>query len=199
MLCAWCMPDAVPVQPSRCYRCHVLSQDSETCSKCRSDSPLRYVWVRGTYEAAAKELIYRMKFERAKAASLLVAELMDESIPYLPTDTVVTYVPTATSRIRTRGYDQSKLLAKGIAKQRDLQLQNLLIRRGQSRQVGSSRKHRIEQATHNYLTTSSSLNIDTVLLIDDITTTGATIEAAAKQLKQAGVKRVYGAVFAQKQ
>lgn len=199
LLCRWCAPDAVLPLPERCYRCSAVSRDSAVCKKCRRNSPLQYVWIRGQYSGTAKELIRRLKFVRAKAAASTVAEMMYESLPDLPKTTIITYIPTATSRIRLRGYDQSKLLAKEIAKRRGLRYSTLLVRHGQTRQVGADRKHRIKQAAKNYSVRQSSLLPgSTVLIIDDILTTGATLESAAKLLKNAGAKHVYGAVFAKK-
>jgi ComF family protein len=200
LLCGWCAPDAVLPLPERCYRCYALSADSAVCQTCRRHSPLRCVWVRAQYAGAAKELVYRLKFGRVSAAANAIVTLLDEAIPYLPTETVVTYVPTATGRVRVRGYDQSSLIARAFAKHHGLQFITALARGGQSRQVGSDRKHRQAQAAQNYRSLRpEDVRGKQILLIDDITTTGATLESAAKILKKAGAKRIYAAVFAQKQ
>jgi predicted amidophosphoribosyltransferase len=101
--------------------------------------------------------------------------------------------------VRQRGYDQTRLIARVFAKQRGLPCDELLVRRGQSRQVGSDRKHRQEQAAKNYQSKQNIAKGTEVLLIDDILTTGATLEASAKILYQAGAKTVNAVVFAQKQ
>ena len=200
LLCEWCEPDAVAPLPNRCYRCFKMSQDSTVCSKCRRVSPLRYVWVRSQYETVAKELIYHLKFGRARAAARTITELLDDAVPALSSKTVITYVPTATRRVRMRGYDQSKLIARAFAQQRNLPFQTLLVRHGQTRQVGADRNHRQKQAANNYQYVGPAFKDDTeILLIDDITTTGATLESAARILKKAGAVRVNAATFAQKQ
>lgn len=199
LLCDWCSPDAIPPVPSRCYSCYAVSQDSAVCRACRPRTRLQNVWVRSDYTAHAKELIYRLKFERTKQAARVVAELLDEAIPYLPPDVVVTYIPTATSRVRQRGYDQTRLIAVHFAQLRKLQLQTLLVRHGQTRQVRATKAQRARQAQTSYSLRDVSRLPATVLVIDDILTTGATLEAAGTLLKQAGAKHVYGAVFAQKQ
>ncbi len=200
LLCAWCAPDSVAPLPDRCYRCFVVSQDSAVCTKCRKVSPLKHVWVRSQYERVSKELIHQLKFGRARAAAHTIAGLLDEAVPALSKDTVITYVPTAMRRVRIRGYDQSKLIARAFAAQRGLRSQALLMRLGQSRQVGANRKHRRAQAAHNYrLLAGVDVRGKDILLIDDITTTGATLESAAQVLKNAHVAKVNAATFGQKQ
>lgn len=199
LLCAWCAPDAIDVVPARCYRCSAVSQDSRVCTNCRKKSPIDHVWVGSVYDGVAKLLIRKLKFERGKAASHAIAALLEESLPHLPAGTVVTYVPTASRRIRLRGYDHAKLIAERFAKLRGLSCSPLLVRHGHSRQVRSSKTARAEQAAKSYSAKRPKITYDTVLLIDDILTTGATIEAASRVLKKAGVKHINAAVFAQKQ
>ncbi len=200
LLCGWCRPDALLVVPERCYHCSALSAQSAVCDKCRKHSPLQNVWVASLYQGAAKDLVYGLKFARTRAAAQLIGGLLDESIPALPKGTVVTYVPTATSRVRLRGYDQSRLIAMSFARARGLAVLPLLRRQGQSRQVGADRKHRLEQAAKSYAAYNpAAASGKEILIIDDILTTGSTLESAAKVLKKAGAKQLYAAVFAQKQ
>lgn len=199
LLCERCAPDATDPVPARCYRCSSMTINSAVCSSCRRNSPLRHVWVASQYGGPPKELIYQLKFSRTKPAAHLIALYLHETVPTLSPNTVITFVPTATSRVRQRGYDQAQLIAKTFAKYRGLPCRALLVRHGQSRQVGSDRKHRLEQAVKNYQSKQEIENGTEVLLIDDILTTGATLEASAKVLQQAGAKTVNAAVFAQKQ
>lgn len=199
VLCAWCAPDAAEVVPARCYRCLAVSQDSRVCEKCRKHTVLEHVWVSSVYDGVAKRLIRKLKFERGKAAATVIAEILDETLPYFPSNATITYVPTANKRIRLRGYDHAKLIAQQFAKRRGLSCAPLLVRHGHARQVRSSKSVRAEQAAQSYTIKRANLSYDTVLLIDDILTTGATVEAAARILKKAGVRYVNAAVFAQKQ
>jgi ComF family protein len=199
LLCERCFPDAIDPIPARCYRCSATSANSAVCNSCRRNSPLRYVWVTTQYDGPPKELVYRLKFGRTKQAASVIASYLHETVPVLPPSTVVTFVPTATSRVRQRGYDQIQLIARAFARYRGLQCAPLLVRYGQSRQVGSDRKHRFDQAAKNYGTLKKVAKGTDVLLIDDILTTGATLESAAKLLKQAGAKTINAAIFAQKQ
>lgn len=198
LLCEWCQEDSLTPLPSRCYRCHALTIDSAVCDTCRPRTPLRNAWVSVAYETVAKDLLHHFKFERAAGAAGLIADNMGSTIPALPDDITVVHVPTATTRRRQRGYDQAELLAKQLARSRNLQHITLLRRSGQSRQVGATRKKREEQLEDSISVIKQSRLPKSVLLVDDIVTTGATIEAAARALKKAGVKKVYVAAFAQK-
>jgi ComF family protein len=199
LLCDWCLPDAMPPVPSRCYRCHSLTDNSSVCKKCRPKSRLGHVWVRTEYDGHAKRLIHDFKFERAQAAAAPVARLMAEPVPYLDRQVIVTHVPTATSRVRRRGYDHARLLAGQLAKNLDLAYAPLLMRLGQTRQVGSKRSSRLAQLQGAFTVRKSGpIQGGHILLVDDIVTTGATLELAARVLKAGGAKSIDAAVFAQK-
>lgn len=184
--------------PSRCYRCHAITSQNAVCGRCKSSVKLSHAWINTYYDGPAKKVIHKLKFDRCKEAARVLAESMACMLPRLPDDTIVCHVPTAGGRIRSRGYDQARLMAKGIARRKGLRYDSLLIRRGKSRQVGASRRERfrhLEKALS--ISRDKNLSGKYILLIDDVTTTGATIEAAAKVLKEAGAERVDAAVFAQ--
>ncbi len=199
LLCSLCRYDGLGVVPDRCYRCLAVSKDSEVCRNCRSKSALKHVWVTADYDGTAKEIIRLFKFERAQVAFRIVAEEMAETLPYLRPDTVITYVPTATSRQRLRGYDQSELIAKHIAKIKNAKYMPLFERYGQTRQVGSTKKQRHEQADSVFRLKSHHIPAASqIIIVDDILTTGASLESTARLLKKTGFKNISGAVFAQK-
>lgn len=199
LLCEWCLLDACSPLPERCFRCKALSKDSRVCNSCRRASGLSYVWVKTDYEGAAKELVHVLKFERAKAAAGIIAELMEQQLPYLDDSYVITYVPTASTRYRQRGYDQSRLIAKSIAKKRHLPCADALLRHGHGRQVGARRSERLTQLKGAFTVIRPDLIAGKrVLVVDDVVTTGASLSEVSKVLKQAGVRSVSAAVFAQK-
>lgn len=198
LLCLSCRYETLETVPDRCYRCLAKTRNSAVCQKCCRNSPLKYVWVTTEYDGVAKELVRLFKYERARAAYRPIAEQMAETLPYLAADTIITYIPTATSRQRLRGYDQSQLIAKHLAKLKKVHFIPLLERYGQSRQVGATKKKRFEQAGEMFRFIGNAVPRGDIIIIDDILTTGASLEAAAKFLKQNGAQRVSAAVFAQK-
>lgn len=200
VICAWCLPDLAPPLPARCYRCRAQSENSLVCKKCRRDSRVKHVWVRTSYEGMAKQLIHDFKFERKQAAAEPLARLMAEALPYLPPETIITHVPTASSRARQRGYDHAELLAKALARELSLPHIALLARTGQARQVGAKRAERLDQLQDAFrFVNAPETRSAPILLVDDLVTTGGTLEAATTCLKQNGVKLVDAVVFAQKE
>jgi predicted amidophosphoribosyltransferase len=107
-------------------------------------------------------------------------------------------LPTANRRVRQRGYDQSQLIARQLAKLTNRPATRLLNRRGQSRQVGANRQTRRRQQASAYVICKQPPPNHPILLIDDILTTGASLEAAAVVLRQAGAQTISAAVFASK-
>ena len=124
---------------------------------------------------------------------------MCQALPYLDPNTLVMPVPTATSRRRLRGYDHAALLAKTIARQLKLPYAPLLKRIGQVRQVGADRATRQTQRTTAFRLSHARLVVNaSILLVDDILTTGSSLEATARVLRAAGARQVDAVVFAHK-
>ena len=156
------------------------------------------MFIVSPYGGLAKDLIEQVKFERAMAGSKDISQAMVDRLPLFPDGLIVCHIPTAPKRIRIRGYDQSLLIAKHLSKELKLQHSPLLARVGNARQLGSSRKERFGQAQKSYrINPKYKIKGETILLVDDVTTSGATMEAAASLLKKAGAKEVNGVVFAQ--
>ena len=197
LICAWCFEEALPDTAQRCVGCGALSEQSKTCQTCQKAQQLpAHVWVRADYDDMAKQLVSRLKFARTYKAADIIASYLDEAISYLDEQTVIVHVPTAPKRYRQRGYDPAQLIAASLAKQRKLRSHTLLYRLTNVRQVGASRVQRKTQLESAF---SVSDNIDTktpILLVDDIYTTGGSLSAATKTLKNAGYKNISAAIFA---
>lgn len=108
--------------------------------------------------------------------------------------TVITYVPRNPVRVRRVGYDQAKELAQGVASTLDLPFVTTLCAKAQQgAQKERDRSARIAAAKEAYTVTGQMDEIrgKTVLLLDDVLTTGATAAACAAHLKEQGARRIY--------
>lgn len=193
VLCPACLHDLPQLQNSFCVLCQAPTADWRLCGKCQQGAQLEHVWPFAEYGGIVERTIKAFKFEHARAAARPLAECIDLALPYLPDDWVICPVPTASARIRQRGYDQALLLAKELAKKRKLTVKRVLYRTSDVRQVGATRQERQAHAKNLFKSKPVSGKI---LLVDDVCTTGATLLAAAKALKKAGATQIAAAVVA---
>lgn len=199
LVCVWCVQDCFPMLPSRCFRCKSFSSDNSTCDVCRRHTKIKHCWVATDYDAVAKKLLTKYKFARAKGAHSIISGAMIGLLPDLPRNTKVVPVPTATVRVRMRGYDHAGLIAKDISRHTGLPYAPIVSRLTQTRQVGSDKAHRLTQLKDAFFVRDvTKIKGKDVLIVDDITTTGATINCLAETLYRAGAKQINAVVFTQK-
>ncbi|MGB4762548.1 MAG: hypothetical protein WBP12_04305 [Candidatus Saccharimonas sp.] len=165
-----------------------VQNTSHLCKLCRP--AYKRAWCIGKRDEALRELIDQFKFERVGAARRELVDLLDQSLPLLPSDVIVVPVPTIAKHRRIRGYGHVELIAKAFSRKRQLIYQEALGRHGQSIQRGASRRERIEQAKLAYQPQYVQIGA-TYLLVDDVYTTGATLEYASQTLLAGGAKEVW--------
>jgi ComF family protein len=155
--------------------------------------------VASEYNEEIKKIIKSFKYERQRLLAKPLAKLLFEQLPLLTPKPIIVHVPTATTRMRRRGYDHANLLAKNLSVISGWQHLPALRRLGQARQVGARRATRLSQLEDAFWPTFKELVRGRhILLVDDIITTGATITACARQLKSAGAKSVSAVAVAHK-
>lgn len=194
LICSKCQSSIKSYNPI-CYRCDRAAEKG-LCGTCRKISPLTRVQIRARYQGLAKAILWKLKFDRAKSAAREIAQLLPTPIVALPENVLIVPLPTATSRIRHRGYDQAVLIAQAFAKRYQLSYADLLIRTGQSRQVGATRTQRQQYAARLYRLKEADVQHMHIILIDDVITTGSSFEAAARLLLAAGASSVQALAFA---
>lgn len=198
MLCDDCSAQIFRYTESRCYICNTMTSQNQICSSCRSNSRLRRIWWLGLYDKDLKHFIREMKFHRKRAYARRFGELLAATVPYLADDTLVIPAPTASRRIRQRSFDQAVTIARSFASHRSLEaLPRLLQRRNQDDQIGKRRADRIHQMKDSFVVSNpSAIYGKSILLVDDVVTTGATLESAAAILRKHGAKHVDAVVIA---
>lgn len=143
-------------------------------------------------------LIQDFKYNSTRALATSFAKILHQILPPLPPSTIIVPLPTVQQHIRARGLDHTYLIAKKLAKLCNYRVEKLLTRANSTVQVGSSRKTRLMQAKSAYAL-NPKIKIDpntTYILFDDVWTTGASMKAAVKKLRQAGAKNIIVALLA---
>ena len=194
ILCDSCKNDIICEPFSACLVCLHPTIDDNLCKTCRHKTGVERGWCVGAREASLKYLLDRYKFDSAKEAGRKCVELLQQRLPLLPEDLVIVPVPTSPTHRRLRGFDHTLYLARILAAQRKLAWSQLLIRRDNETQHFKNRVERLKHPT-------KSLEVrgrvpQSVLLVDDIYTTGATLGACVQKMREAGVKRIFVAIIA---
>lgn len=196
IMCPNCLV-SMPVPDECCYRCYGPSRVGRTCADCRPASGLVSANAATIYEGVAKDLVWRLKFGRVQSAADCMANRLARVYgAKIADDMVIVPVPTANRRVRGRGYDQAVLLAKALARRTPGRYASLLVRQGSQEQIGASRQQRAAQLARAFAVRRPIPPNTRILLIDDVMTTGATMEAAAAVLRAAGARTVGALAFA---
>lgn len=159
---------------------------------CRCVSPYRY-------DGAAAGIVKRLKFYRVSQVAPWMAKTMQECIEREYRDLafdVLTFVPSDRIREILRGYDHCRLIADALSNLLDLPCKSMLLHRFSLHQQKKLTEAARRKNVRGKFKPKVLCRSQTVLLIDDVTTTGATLDECARVLRLAGAKEVYCATFA---
>jgi len=150
------------------------------------------VWSSASHESVARDLVAALKFRRLLPVANLIADRVIWLAPAHLLSGVVVPVPTATARSRKRGFDPAGEIGAALAERLEAPLEPCLRRRGSGRQVGRRRADRRGDPPRVDLEGSAPAS---VVLVDDVLTTGATLSACSRALRGSGAKRVVAVTF----
>jgi predicted amidophosphoribosyltransferase len=196
------------VVPPLCAACgRSCRPEAVVCSRCgrrlaavepllgKGPPGLDRAWSSASHEGVARDLVAALKFRRLLPVAGLMADRIQWLAPsHLLSGTVVP-VPPAPSRLRRRGFDPAGELAAALAERIEAPLEQCLARRGGRRQVG---KRRAQRLSHPPRVEARGEVPRSVLLVDDVLTTGATLTACARALRDAGASRIVALTFARR-
>lgn len=210
--CAPCM-SAIPLSEPACFICNARKPSGSICAGCRPRAPhLARVWWATSYDNEhIRNAFIQFKYNSNRALARALADLIVTSVKkraqahgvHIPLNASILAVPLHPRKKRLRGFNQSELLAVHIARDLSLPLlpPSLLVRaKNTFPQAQAGRKEqRMKNVEHAFVAQEAhtkEIQNRLIILIDDIATTGSTLDDAARALKGAGAAHVWGLVVA---
>jgi ComF family protein len=212
-VCAPCLAQITPLEGILCSICGEKLFTSEPfaagteplCGLCRRAAPpFRKAFSYGSYAGSLRDLVHLLKYHHVKPAARLLGKLVSGVIANadLPPDLLVVPVPLWTGKRRTRGFNQAEQIAqalvRGAASTRiQLDTTSLVRRRETASQTGLTRHQRRANVRGAFaVVRREALRGRSILLVDDVMTTGTTAGECARVLLRAGAKEVFVATVA---
>ena len=206
-LCFSCAKKIVPVVSQVCPVCEKLSPAGAYHLKCKKGKYLKGILSSAYFEEGPiREMIHNLKYNGLTSMVELLVDLMAKALTknfqfqilnfQSNSNFIITYVPLHWLRQAGRGYNQSELLARAIGEKIGIDVCPLLSKtKSTKRQVklrGNARRKNLQDVFS--LKSDVSIKNKKIIIVDDITTTGSTLNECAAVLKKAGAKEIWGLV-----
>lgn len=197
--CPECQRQIDRIQVPVCSICGSPSGTFSLCPECTNTPPV-YTALRSfcLYSGPARRAIIQLKYSRDLGLGEALANQLASFLQTLNWSIdLVTCVPLSRGRLRQRGYNQSAMIARPLAVSIPKPFLPVLLRKTREAptQVGLSANDR-RRNVDGAFEAGGALTAKRVLVIDDVTTTGSTMNACARALLDAGAASVYGLTFA---
>ena len=194
LLCTACQAELPQLTAERCPRCALPTPGGAVCGRCLADPPAYDATLAAlAYDFPADALVHALKFRGELALAPLLAKLLLPQTLSEKADRVIP-VPLSAARLRTRGYNQAAEIARGLANGR-LDLDTCVRDEDTPPQMQLPWDQR-QRNIRGAFRCRRSLAGASVAVVDDVMTTGATLEELARTLKRAGAVRVVNWVVA---
>jgi len=199
-VCNDCLGKIIKIKNQGCPICHKKTEGGRLCRSCRSKNKLTGVIAYGYFhDPILKKIIHQYKYEGISAAGEEIASLLVEVVKAngIRFD-VIAYAPVSRRRFNERGYNQAEILAKHLSKYFGKPFFREISKiKHTPTQVGLKRKDRIHNLEGTIVVKNGEvLKGKRIIIIDDVLTTGATLNECARALRQAGARQVWGVVLA---
>jgi len=200
-LCDLCRQSLPRITPQLCPKCCRPQPGGELCPDCISwQAQIDGIRSPFQFDGVIRQAIHQLKYRNLRALATPLGRLLQEYLATNPIPVeVLVPVPLHPKRLRERGYNQSGLLARELGKLANLPVvDDCLIRQKHTppQARASTRDERKNNVAGAFTCHDQRLNNKAVLLIDDVSTSGATINACAATLKSSGASSVWGLVLA---
>ena len=205
--CSIFISEAMPVCPI-CYNSSFFGETHQNCIKEYALDGLISIW---DYEGIIKKIIHEIKYngftniinECVESSFKLIAKDINRFYPFLSflysNNTYISYVPMYLKREKKRGFNQAKIIAQEIGRFSSCNIISLLEKTTDTKsQAKLEKKERMENVKNsfNIWVKPGLTQIKHVLLVDDVFTTGATMQECCRVLKKAGAEKVWGFTLA---
>ena len=196
-VCPECVKKLITVKGPVCEKCgRPVEKEGMVCDECIAED-FSFDGGKSVYTySSVSESIYRLKYMNraayAKTYGKLMAKEAGEWLEWIKPDALVP-VPLHKKRLIKRGYNQAKELADEISKQTGILVADYLVKRSKNTvpQKLVDKKGRQLNMKKAFIVEENVVSFKRIVLIDDIFTTGSTIDSLSRELKDAGVKEVY--------
>lgn len=163
---------------------------------CHLDHPYILGAAMNYHEPCAEALVKSLKFGRSKkTAPFLAKVLADYATPLLGEQHfLIVPIPLGEKRLKERGFNQAELIARSFAEKQNLRFEPSALRRVKETRPQSKlrgHKERLDNVSEAFLAKQNIVAGQNIILIDDVTTSGATFYEAASALKSAGAKKIF--------
>jgi predicted amidophosphoribosyltransferase len=192
-LCASCRGALRWLAPPLCPRCALPAP----CGRCPArGSAVAGSWAPLAYEGGAGAVVRALKLSSRLAVAEAMAAQMAAAMPAaFVSGAVLVPVPSARSRNRRRGFEPAAELARTLGARTGVEVQACLVRRGdRAKQAGATRNTRLAEG--RIAVELQGAPPAEALLVDDVQTTGATLDACARALRSGGCERVRAVTYA---
>lgn len=198
--CEECQGKVPVLTGSLCEKCGRPQQKSELCGYCRSEPPPYHAlrsWA--AFDFPVRQAIIKLKYYRDLGLGDMLAvpmAVLAQSLDW-PVDFIVP-VPSGRKRLQERGYNQVALIARPLSLALGLDYRPGALKRKRETvsQVGLSAMERRENMQNAFLADALVVRGKTVLVMDDVSTTGSTLSSCSEALLQAGAKDVFALTVA---
>lgn len=203
LICSSCFLKLSFVKPPVCKKCgkEIMDETMEYCSDCMGhfhafESGVALLNYDETARTVMAQIKYKNKREYLDFFGAAMAKRYGRTVARMAVEAIVP-VPIHSSRRRARGFNQAEVLAEILGDKLKIPVEpQMLIREKKTRpQKELSAAERLKNLSGAFAAGKGCGRIKRVLLVDDIYTTGSTIEACARVLKSAGAETVYFAVI----
>lgn len=194
--CSHCEQSSERLGENICPICGQPQKNKSECDKCKIGAR-NFIQLRswGLFSGSLRNAIHKIKYERdIGLGESLSRKIIDEFLVHSWSVDLITAVPLSKRRMAEKGYNHANLLARPLSLFTGIPFQPTALIRSKelTPQVGHTYLERMENVKEAFESPASQVKDKNVLIIDDVITTTATMQACSESLKKSGAHNIYG-------